>query len=273
MKFLKTFESYKKMYKKINEDNNTQAQTSDFDVNKVEYKLIVVDASRESLKCEYAVFYDGKEFTKSRVEIRRSGDIYKTDVALTKPEYPVKGKFAVVVNRKDAKSGAKLVLKNMITPIAEGNTGLYNVELALQKRISTDQTGKQPIIVEDGFEFDSATLKPESITKIKEALKDADKAKMPVYKVGASQDGNPDEMIQNDKTKAVFGDKQVKRKDWDFHLVTERYKSVDAILKEVGFKETQGIDKPADANDVKNIYGKFDTDLKSAKNRNISIQI
>lgn len=270
MKFLKTFESFKNAQSLL-EDNNTAQAGKDFDFTKFELKLIIADVSKEDIKADYALFYDGAEFTKGKTILKNSGKSYSTTYNLTKSEYPVLGKFLASVSTKDAKKGAKLVLKKGQSDISI--TGLYNTELKLKKSIVSEAPSSNGITIEDGFEFDSATLKAESLTKIKDAVKDVDKTKMPVFNVGASQDGNPDEMIQNDKTKAVFGDKQIKRKEWDFYLVTERYKTIDTILKEAGFKETQSTDKPANANDTKNIYGKFDSDLKSAKNRNISIQV
>lgn len=57
----------------------------------------------------------------------------------------------------------------------------------------------------------------------------------------------------------------------DFDLIVGRYKTTVEYLNSLGFKNIEQIGVPQNVNDTKNIYGKFDKNLKSEENRNLII--
>lgn len=57
----------------------------------------------------------------------------------------------------------------------------------------------------------------------------------------------------------------------DFDLIVGRYKTTVDYLNSLGFKNIEQIGVPQNVNDTKNIYGKFDSNLKSGENRNLVI--
>jgi hypothetical protein len=176
MKFLQDFTKYlseRKSKTAITEneqliDNKSEEVASineEFNATQLEFKIIVVDASKEEVKAQYAVFYNGKEFTKGNAVFKRStegGDYFLGTFELKKAEYPVTGSFDIHVSRKDAKNGAKLVAK--IGQTNASSTGIFNTELK-------DNGGGVPPIPIEPFESNLGNFFAPNVDTIDETKK------------------------------------------------------------------------------------------------------
>ena len=104
----------------------------------------------------------------------------------------------------------------------------------------------------DGFVLDKTDLTDSAKSKIEEILGKIDKNTNLIVNTGASKD--------NDNVQH------------DFDLISARYDVIIKYLNNLGFKNVTATNKPVDANDTKNIYGKgYSSDLKDDRNRFLSI--
>jgi hypothetical protein len=124
------------------------------------------------------------------------------------------------------------------------------------------------VVVDTPFDFDSAELKFDAQNKIKEELtKVGNKNVKIVIDTGASLDGDPTEK----SGKKIKGE-EVTRQEWDYYLTKKRYQAVVKFIKSLGFNTVMVRRSPKSSEDVKNIYGKFNKDKKSAENRQVLIK-
>lgn len=123
----------------------------------------------------------------------------------------------------------------------------------------------EDIFLKSQFDFDKADLPQNMKAEIKSQI-DTDKVKGVFVLTGASQDADPNEMIDVDG-------EQVKRGKKDTDLVKNRYKNIMAYLKELGVESKVAKGGKTKKGNVK-VYGVFDEgNKKNEKNRQIALKV
>jgi len=140
------------------------------------------------------------------------------------------------------------------------------------KKIKMHKVDEQPaeeklknISILNSFNYDSFELTNDAKTEIKnKLLKYKNDLKGVWLTTGATQDDDPNkEITKKGKT--------LKRSDWDKYLVKNRYTSLLKYMKDLGIPAKVSKDGKNDDNSLK-VYGVFDKDLKSDKNRSVLIK-
>lgn len=123
----------------------------------------------------------------------------------------------------------------------------------------------EPIIIQSDFEMDSSELNQNMKNEIKSKI-DPSKVKGVFVLTGASQDADPNEMIEKDG-------KEIKRGVHDTNLVKARYKNLMAYLKEIGVESKVAKGGKNKKGNIK-VYGVFDSGNKKAeKNRQVALKV
>ena len=169
-----------------------------------------------------------------------------------------------------------------ITGKGKTTWGFYNIEevkklssnrdsVDAYKNVSINKSSNDETItplsdieVNDGFEHDSFELKDSTKKKLQTLANQADRIEGVFITTGASQDGDPNEVITKQG-------KDMKRSEWDTFLVKKRYGVLSSFLKKLGVKSAPS--KAAKEGEELKVYGVFNKgNLKSEENRSIIIK-